>query len=188
MKELIISGASPVLMPREDPAGKIVFALVMMAILLICFVALMTFLAAVLRGTHERSKAAVRETPLRTMLTGLIGYAVLGGLAAWLYSLALIERLLETEVVPGFLAAAVLVTVLPLLLSLHGAPGTFGHIGDRMAELGGHEMNGLRRTATGTLISVLAALFPIIGWFVVTPLLLTTSFGASAATLFQRRR
>lgn len=188
MKEIIYSGASPVLMPREDPAGKIVFIIVLLVFVLVCFVALMTFLAAVFREMNERSKCAMLSAPLRTFLSGIAGYAVLGGLAAWLYSEAFIVRLLETEVVTAFLIPAVVVTACPLLLSLLGASGVFSYVGDRLAELHGGEMNGLRRTAIGTLTAVFAALFPFIGWFVVTPFLLASSFGAALSSLLHLDR
>lgn len=167
-------------MPREDPAGKIVFAIVLLVFLLVCFIALMTFLAAVFRDMNERSKSTLAGSPWRTCLIGLAGYAVLGGLAAWLYSQAFIVRLLETEIVPGLLVPAVVLSALPLVMSLLGAPGMFSHIGDRLAELHGGEMNGLKRTAMGTAVAVFAALFPLVGWFLVAPLLLLASFGCGA--------
>lgn len=185
MKEIMISGASPVLMPREDPAGKIVFAIVLMVFILVCFVALMTFMAALMSGTNERSKKAIADAPLRMLLLGFVGYAVFAGLAVWLYSLAFIERLLETEVVAGFLTAAVIVTVVPLAFSLLGAPGLFCYVGDRLAALHGGEMSGLRRIVLGTCVSVFAALFPIVGWFIVLPVLLVLSLGMGASTLIR---
>ena len=185
MKDIVWSGASPVLMPREDPAGKIIFMIVLLIFVLICFVALMAFMAAVLRGINDRSKDAIRSAPWRTGLIGVAVYAVFGGLALWLYSLAFIERLLETEIVWGYLLAAIAVTIVPLLTSLLGAPGMFGHVGDRIAALHGGEMSGLRRTVLGTVISVFAAFFPLIGWFVVLPVLLVVACGAGASTIFR---
>ncbi len=185
MKEIVWSGASVVLMPREDPAGKVIFVIVLLIFILACFVALMAFMASVLRGVNDRSKQAIQWSPWKTGFFGVAIYAVFGGLALWLYSLAFIERLLETEIVWGFLAAAVLVTVVPLLASLLGAPGTFGYVGDRIAALHGGEMSGLRRTVLGTTISVFAAFFPLIGWFVVLPVLLVMSCGAGASTIFR---
>jgi len=172
-------------MPREDPAGKIVFAIVLLLFFLVCFIALMTFLAAVFRDTSERSKNALVRSLWRTCLIGLAGYMLLGGLAAWLYSQAIIVRLLETEVVPGLLVPAVVLSALPLVMSLLGAPGMFGYVGDRLAELHGGEMNGLKRTAMGALVAVFAALFPLVGWFVITPVLLVASFGAGAGGIFR---
>jgi len=188
MKEIIWSGASPVLMPREDPAGKIVFLIVVLVVVVICFVALMTFMAAVLRGTTERSKSAIATKPWPTVLAGVIGYGIFGGLAAWLYAQAFIVRLLETEVVAGFLVAALAVTVIPLLLSLLGAPGLFSDIGERIAVLHGGDFSGIRRIVWGTCLSILAALFPVLGWFVVLPLLLILSFGGGMAAVLRLGR
>lgn len=186
MKEMIVSGASPVLMPRDDPAGKIIFGIVLLAFLLICFVALMTFLASVLRSPTENAKDVIRQTPIRAVLTGLVSYLVFGLLVVWLYSEAFIVRLLETEIVTGFLVATVLAIAVPLLLSLLGAPAMFSHVGDQIAAVHGGEMSGLRRILFGALISVLAALFPVIGWFVIAPLLLLTSLGAFLLAQWRR--
>ena len=187
MKELFISGASPMLMPSEGPA-QLIFDILLLLFLLACFVALMTFVAAFLRSTTEDSKDAIQQTPVLAVLTGLVGYVAMGVLVAWLYSEAFIERLLETEMVAGFLAATIVATIVPLLLSLLGAPGTFSYIGDRIAALHGGDMSGLRRIVLGTFISALAALFPIIGWFLILPLLLATSFGAFLLARWRRLR
>jgi len=76
----MMTGASPVLVPREDPVGKILFAVVVMVFGLVFFVALMTFLAAVFRGQTERCRIILRETPYRALMVGVAGYGVLGGL------------------------------------------------------------------------------------------------------------
>ena len=173
-----MSGASPMLMPTEDPVGKILFVVVAIAFGLACFVALVTLLAAVLSGTTERSRRLVETAPLRAFLVGVGGYVISLSIAAWLYSQAVTERLLETEVNPGLFATAALVAAIPLLASLLGAPGTFASIGDRLATFNGGEMSGLRRLALATIVSALAALLPLIGWFIVMPILLALTSGA----------
>jgi len=60
MNEINMSGASPVLMPRDDPAGKIVFAIVLLVFLLVCLVALRTFLDRAVR--NRRETAAIRAS------------------------------------------------------------------------------------------------------------------------------
>jgi len=179
----MMTGASPVLVPREDPVGKILFAVVALTFGLVFFVALMTLLAAVLRGQTGRCRAILNETPYRALLLGMVGYAALGGLAWYLFSLAFIRRLLETEIVPSMLGAAIAVTLLVLVLSLAGAPGAFAAVGDRLEALHGRPMSGLVKTALGTLISAFAGLFPVLGWFAVTPLLLMASLGSAVAAL-----
>jgi len=185
MKETIVSGASPVLMPTEDPAGKLVFMIVLAGVILVSFVALITFMAAVLRGTTERSRGAIQDGPVATTIYGAVVWLVFGIIAVWLYSQAFVERLLETEVVTGFLVGAIVVTLVPLSLSLLGAPGVFSHIGDRIAALRSRETSHLRRTVSGTLVSVFAAFFPIVGWFLILPLLIAAALGAGTRSLFR---
>jgi len=187
MDEMVISGASPMLMPRGS-SNQIIIDILLLIFLLACFVALMTFLAAVLRSTTEDSKDAIQQTPVLAVLTGLVGYFAMGVLVVWLYSEAFIEGVLGTEIVAGFFAATIVATIVPLLLSLLGAPGAFSYIGDRIAALHGDDMSGLRRVVLGTFISALAALFPIIGWFLISPLLLVTSFGAFLLARWRRLR
>lgn len=184
----MMTSASPVLVPREDPIGKIVFAVVALAFGLICFVALLTLLTAVLREPSARCRAAVEEAPLRALLTGLAGYALLGSLAWYLLSGAFIKRLLETEIVVSWLVGGLAVVVLLLIVSLLGAAGTVTALGDRLAELHGRPLSGLRRTMLATVIAVLAAWFPVVGWFVVAPGLLLVSFGAAVLGLARWRR
>ena len=74
----MMTGASPVLVPREDPVGKIVFAVVVLVFGLTFFVALMTFLAAIFRGQTDRCRDILRDTPYRALAVGVAGYAVLG--------------------------------------------------------------------------------------------------------------
>ncbi len=185
MKEVIVSGASPYLMPREDPAGKIVFMVLFGALVLLCFLALVTLLAAVLRSQTGRAHRAVSEGPLQTALVGAAGWLVFGAGAAWLYSRAWIERLLETEIRPGFLLATVVVAGIPLVLSLLGAAGLFTFLGDRLAALRRKETSGIWRLLAGAVVAIFAAFFPIVGWFVVLPLLMATALGAGSRSLLR---
>ncbi len=186
MKDVIVSGASPMLMPREDPVGKIVFAVVVLVVGVACFVALMTFLAAVLRDTTVRTRESVEQSPVLACLAGVVGYVMLLGLAAWFYSQAFVEYLLETEIVPGMMIGAALLAGIAVGASFLGAPGLFSYIGDRLAVVHGGEMSGLKRLVVATLVSVFAAWFPLIGWFVIMPVLLATAFGGLLFGLLRR--
>ena len=185
MKEVMVSGASPVLMPREDPAGKIIFMLLLVLLIVVSFTALITLLAALFRGQTKRARDAVAEGPWWTLLIGLVGWIVFGGLAIWLWSQAFVERLLETEVVPGFLVASCASVAIPVAICLFGAPGLYTHIGSRIGELRGGETSDLRCVVTGALVAIIAGLFPFLGWFVVLPLLLFVEFGAGARSLLR---
>ena len=183
-----LSSASPVLIPREDPIGKVVFAVIALGFGLVCFVALITLFAAVLRGPTERCRASLRDAPLQAFVAGLLGYAVLSGMAWYLLSGAFIKRILETEIVPSWLASGISVVAVLVVVTFIGAAGTVSLLGERLAALQGEPMPGLRRTALATLVAVLAGWFPVIGWFVVTPALLLFSFGAACVGLWRRIR
>ena len=185
MKEVIVSGASPVLMPREDPAGKIVFMLLLAALIVVSFTALVTLLAAVFRGQTGRARRAVAERPWQTLLVGLAGWIVFGGIAFWCWSQAFVERLLETDVVPGYLVAACAALVIPVVICLFGAPGLYTHIGSRIGAMRAGEFSDLQCVVTGSLVAIIAGLFPFLGWFVVLPLLLFAEFGAGVRSLLR---
>ena len=185
MKEVMVSGASPVLMPREDPAGKIVFVVILAIVIIVTFTALMALLAALFRGQTSRARQAIADAPYLSLLTGLVGWAVFGALAVWCWSRAFVEHLLETEVVPGFLVAAAILVIVPMLICLLGAPGLYTQIGRRIAAMRARETSDLACVTSGTLVAMVAVLFPGFGWFVVLPLLLFAEFGAGVRSLFR---
>jgi hypothetical protein len=184
----MMTGASPVLVPREDPVGKILFAVVVLVFGLTFFVALMTFFAAVFRGQTDRCREILRDTPYRALLVGLAGYAILGGIGYFFCQRAFIHRLLETEIVMGPLVASIVVTVVLAFLTFTGAPGTFAAVGDRLEELRGSEMSGLAKTSWGTAVSVMSAWFPVIGWCFVIPALKLFAFGTGVLALIGKFR
>jgi len=184
----MMTGASPVLVPREDPVGKILFAIVVMVFGLVFFVALMTLLAAVFRGQTDRCRVILKETPYRALLVGVAGYGLLGGLGYFFCQRAFIHRLLETEIVMGPLVASIVVTVILVALTIVGAPGTFTAVGDRLEALHGRELSGLARTGLGTMISVMSAWFPVIGWCFVLPALKLFAFGSGFLALVGKFR
>jgi len=185
MQDFIANAASPVLMPTEDPAGKIVFIVILAIVLIVAFVALVTLLAAVLRGVTKRGRVAVETNPGRTLIHGFVAWAVFGALAAWLYSQAYAERSLETEIVPGYFIAACLAVFIPMLVNLLGAPGLYTHIGRRIAAMRSREMSDLGCVIMGSCVAITAALFPIFGWFLVLPVLLAAEFGCGVRALIR---
>jgi len=184
----MMTGASPVLVPREDPVGKILFAVVVMTFGLVFFVALMTLLAAVFKGQTERCRTILRETPYRALLVGVGGFAVFGGLGYFFCQRAFIHRLLVTEIVVGPMVASIIVTVVLVGLTIVGAPGTFSAVGDRLEALHGREISGLARTSLGTTVAVTAGWFPVLGWFLVIPTLALLAFGSGVQALVGKLR
>lgn len=149
-----------------------VFVLAFVLVSVLSYVALVTLLATFLPGLTQRGRQIVAEHPLRTLLVGAIGWAVFGGLAAWFYS-----RANPT--------AAHLALALPALVCLLGAPGLYTHIGNRIVALRAREASALWCVVVGALVSLTAALFPFVGWFLILPLLLAAEFGTGFRLLLR---
>lgn len=162
---------------------KDIILVVLLAIFIVfTYTALVALLAALLRGRTKRARQLVADSPVRTVLVGIVGWAVFGGLAGWLYTQADVEPVLKSELASGYFVAACIAVIVPSLICLLGAPGLYTHIGSRIAALRTREKSGetseLWFVVTGTLASLSAALFPFVGWFLIMPLLLAAEFGA----------
>lgn len=183
----VVTSSSYVIVPRQDPLPKLVYAVTLLVLGVACFIALVVLLSAALPGLRERARETLREHPWRALLVGLVGYLALGSLAALLFSQSYVTYLLRTEFVPGMLAAAISVCAVLLLATLLGATGTVAALADRLRVLDGQDGGGLRRTAWSALTLVLASLFPIVGWLLVLPGAMLLSFGAALLALRRRR-
>ena len=161
------------MMSIEYPAGKIVLVLILAIALIVSYVAIVTLLAALLKGHTARGRKAVATRPWMILVDGLIGWLAFGGLAGFLYS-------------RGMVAAAIVMLVIPALVCLVGAPGLYTHIGERIGALGNKEVSSLRCVVAGCGTALLAVLFPGVGWFIVLPLLLMAEFGAGFQALLRR--
>ena len=171
MTEIIVTNIVPV----------VLLAIVFVA----SYTALVTLLAALFRGQMNRAQAAVAEAPLKTVLTGLVGWAVFGALAAWCYLQAVDSGLPEFRVAPGFFVAGTILVVVPSLVCLLGAPGLYTHIGRRLALTRASEISDLACVVSGALVALTACLFPWLGWFLVLPLLLFAEFGAGVRSFLR---
>jgi len=149
-----------------------VFVLALVLVSVLSYVALITLLATFLPSLTQRGQQIVAKSPVRTILIGAIGWAIFGALAVWFYSRANSH-------------AAHVALALPALVCLLGAPGLYTHIGGRIAGLRASESSDLWCVFVGTLLCLVAALFPFVGWFLVLPLLLAAEFGAGFRSLLR---
>lgn len=149
-----------------------VFVLALVLVCVLSYVALVTLLATFLPRLTQRGRQVVSESPVRTIVVGAIGWAIFGALAAWFYSRANPH-------------AAHVALALPALVCLFGAPGLYTHIGSRIAALRTGEASALWCVVVGSLVSLTAALFPFVGWFLILPLLLAAEFGAGFRSLIR---
>ena len=184
-----ITSASPVIIPREELNLGLVAAYTIALLFGIAFfLSFMTLMTALLPRTSRRSRAALARYPWRCLLTGVVGYLVIAGLAWFFYTRAFIQRLLTTEIVPGMLAGGVVVLLVGLVLTFLGATGAVTFVGHRLGALSGEGLSELQQAVWGTLVGVLACFFPLGGWFLVTPGVLIFSFGAAVLGFWYRKR
>jgi hypothetical protein len=171
--------ASPMLLSKDEPfLTKLAFVVVALIIGLVCFVALMALVSAVMPKTAERCKAVVSRWPLQACAAGVLTYLVGGGLAWYFLSHGYIPRLLRVEIVPGMLGTGLGLVTLLLLLTIIGATGVVRFIGERLTYQATLPVTPVRQIVTGTLASVLGSWFPIIGWLIAMPGLLFVASGA----------
>jgi hypothetical protein len=182
----ILTSPSFVIVPQADALPKLLYGLVILGLGMAFFVALMVFLAAVLPHLRERVRASMDLHPWRSLGLGFAGYLVLGSLAAFMYSRSSIQYLLRTEYEPALLAGAVAIVAVLIVTTLLGGSGLVQALGERIEQLNGQSMSGLRKTVWASLVLIGTCFFPVIGWCIVLPLSLPFAFGAALLALFPR--
>ncbi|MFO7693973.1 MAG: hypothetical protein R6V57_12865 [Vicinamibacterales bacterium] len=171
--------ASPMIISANEPfITKLAFVVVALVIGVACFVALMALVSAVMPKTAARSRAVVSRWPVQAFLAGLATLTVGGALAYFFLARGYVPRLLRVEIVPGMLGAGLGLVTLLLTLFVAGATGVVRVLGERLTAHPAGPATPLRQIAVGTLAGVFGSLFPIVGWVLVLPGLLTISAGA----------
>ena len=149
-----------------------------------CSITLLASLEATLRlfpETVERARQHLENSLSRSLLLGVVNFiflAVIVFLFVWLG-----EQL--GEVLGGvFSVLALLIIVGLTLLLILGLSALSNLVGQRMGEV----KSPVVAYRHGGLLLILSGLAPYVGWFVFTPLILWTSFGASIQTIFRREK
>jgi hypothetical protein len=171
------------LLQAEPPLGRLVNALIVLALLTLialCFTGFMLLLAALLPRVVRRSKQALERSPWRAFFIGLANYLFLGGISLVLLNIEPLAWL-------GLLIAAGLLGVTGL-----GMSGLASLVGERLARLSGGQtqlppleggteggISPLKQLIWGSVVLELASLLPLLGWFLLAPILLMVSFGAA---------
>lgn len=131
---------------------------------------------SLLPGLTQRSRQALQQTPWRAFFVGLANYLFLGLLA-----IILIRTEVEILALAGILISSILA-----LVTMIGLGGLVQLLAQRLATLRQEPTSPTRQLLWSILVLELAGLFPIFGWFVLTPIWLLLGFGA--ALLGWRRR
>jgi hypothetical protein len=177
---------SPSFVIVEDVAAflpKFFIGVTILVIGALVFVGLMVFLSAVLPRIREATLQSLDNHPWQSFGLGLVGFAILGALAAFMIDNASVEYLLRTEYKPTMLGAGITICVLMVIMTFIGATGLLQAIGEKLENLNGQTMPGLRKTFWGSLTLFGASLFPAIGWFLVVPFSLVFAFGSTLRAL-----
>lgn len=160
------------LLQTEPPGQQLLNGVALLILLLVvgvCFVAFMAVLTALLPKAADQSQAALYRTPWRAFFIGLANYLFLG-----LISLVLFDTGIDVLGLVGL----ILVTFLAVV-SVLGLTGLIRLTGERLAGLHSREFSSVKEIAWGAAALFLATLLPIVGWFLLAPVLLMVSFGAA---------
>ena len=115
----------------------------------------------------ERARLRVEQTPMQSLWLG-----VLILIAAGIPTFVLLALPFGPAKFIGWIVLGASLT-----LSSIGSAGIAAHIGARLARQS--NFSALGGFVRGSVVLELAAFFPVLGWFFIWPLLLTTAFGAT---------
>jgi hypothetical protein len=169
------------LQQNEPPLERLVNALGLIILLLlvsICLIAFFLVLTALLPTASTRSQAALSRSPWRAFFIGLANYLFLGGLGLVLLSTGNGALGLVGVLMIAFLTA----------ITAIGLTGLVALTGARVAALQSAESSPFKQLAWGTTALALAGLLPFVGWFLLTPGLLLTAFGAAVLAWRSRKQ
>ena len=149
----------------------------------LAFIALLGTIGLVLPKPVERARQKLEASPGRCFLVGIINAVF------WCVVLVLWFEWTQYNGGPdimAYLIGSALVVLLMIGIIIPGVPGLVG-----LAGLTGARWNAsaspLGQDLRGGLILVLACMTPYVGWFILTPALLSASIGAGLLTFFQRK-
>jgi hypothetical protein len=149
----------------------------------LAFIALLGTIGLVLPKPVERARQKLEATPGRSFLVGIINvifwFVILAIWFAWSQYNG------GPDILPYVIGSA-LGVLLVIGLIIPGIPGLVG-----LARLTGARWNSsaspLGQDLCGGLILVLACMTPYVGWFILTPAMLSAAIGAGLLTFFQRK-
>lgn len=150
--------------------------IVLATVLALTLIAFFTVLEALFPAKHQAIRVVAEAQPGRSFLIGSVNFLFFGVIA--LAALGLAERSgLQVVALVGLLIGALLALALVMGLS-----ASVQLLGRRLAPTG----TRVQQSLAGSSMVILAALLPIIGWFVLLPYLILLGLGA--LIISQRRQ
>lgn len=156
-----------------DTVGVLVWLLFLILMPVLIIALFLTFVT-LLPALSQKTVSKLKESPVKSLVLGLVNYVFLGGIA-----------LLSANLGPPGLISVVIFLGLLTLTAL-GLAAVARVVGRRVFELLGKAGSPFAHLVLGTVVIELTAITPFIGWFVLTPLLSMASLGAAMLALFSR--
>ena len=164
---LVVAAASPL---AESIVGLLAVVLVGL-----CLIAMLLTIAALWPQRSRRVRACLENSPIKSILVGLVNYVFVGAIAILFLNL-------EPLAVVGLLLVAVLTAG-----SLVGLSAVSESLGERLYDLRAQQTSHFNHLIAGGSTLYLAALLPFLGWFVLIPGLFVAGLGAFVLSLASRR-
>jgi len=142
-------------------------------------ISIFAILNLLLPAPVERTRSIVETSLGRSLLLGLVN-SLFAGIVIALLTLPTHTGGVIAGIF-GFLIGLILIFV--AALTLFGLVAITSLLGSRIGEAKSSVTTHLR----GAVLLLLACLTPFLGWFVFTPLVLWTAFGAAIQTLFRKQ-
>lgn len=142
----------------------------------IAFPGLLTAVWLAVPAAVERARQRVEQTPWRCFWLGLLMTTLIG-----LPALGLLQ-------VPGpgqFTGATLLIAT--LAVATIGAAGMVAHLGAQLTASSNGRLSTMAGFVTSAIALELAAVFPIIGWFLLLPVMVVLGLGATTFALLRWR-
>ena len=143
-------------------------------------IALLACVALLVPAAEQRAREILNTSLWRAFLLGLVNFLFFGAL---MFVFARIGQGGRGIVAAILFLIALLDGLGMTLLFLLGLSALTGLVGERMGEAS----SALGRHLRGSVLVVLAGLTPWLGWFVFSPIVLLTGFGAAIKAIVRRK-
>jgi hypothetical protein len=153
------------------------FGLILVGVLaLVSLVALFLVVTVLFPGLITQCGEALKTNNKRAFWLGFVNTLVVA-IVVTVFAL-LAERMAEFFFLP-----AILILVFYIPTALFGLISIGRMIGERLFS----KHDSIRQQSYGSVVMILACLFPFLGWYVLFPFLLSLGFGAFLVTVFQKK-
>ena len=156
---------------------------IIILLLTISLSAYILVISALFPNGVTRVQHVLNQMPGRSFGVGLVNFLFFGVILIVLFTITdgNANRVNSVVRIILLIPTLTLTALLTAILSL-GIAGIVHVLGERIFP----DLNGIRRSISGTVISSLACALPFVGWFLLLPYIALTGFGAVILGFFQK--